>query len=121
LEWGCTLPPDDFVITSGAMEAVQLSLSAVAQRGDAVAIEAPAYFGSLQLIESMGLKAVEIPTVAGAGMDLAALERVLQSHRLAAVLAVTNFTNPAGSVMSDADKERLVRMLAAREIPLIAA
>src|SRR3954471_80932 len=52
LEWGCTLGPDEFVITSGAMEGVQLSLSAVARPGDAVAIESPAFFGTLQLIES---------------------------------------------------------------------
>jgi len=45
LEWGCTLSPDDFIITTGAMEAVQLSLLAVARQGDAIAIESPAYFG----------------------------------------------------------------------------
>src|SRR5438477_2344172 len=119
LEWGCALGPDEFVITSGTMEAVQLSLSAVAKFGDAVAVEAPAYFGTLQLIESMGLRAVEIPTIPGAGMDLDALERALRTRRLSAVVAVTNFTNPAGSVMSDANKERLVRMLEARGVPLI--
>ncbi|HUJ26981.1 MAG TPA: PLP-dependent aminotransferase family protein [Myxococcales bacterium] len=119
LEWGCALAPDEFVITSGAMEAVQLSLSAVARQGDAVAVEAPAYFGTLQLIESMGLRAVEIPAIPGAGMDLEALERALGKCRLAAVVAVTNFTNPAGSVMSNENKERLVRMLAARGVPLV--
>lgn len=119
LEWGCALGPDEFVITSGAMEGVQLSLSAVARPGDAVGVESPAFFGTLQLIESMGLRAVEIPSIPGAGIDLAALERVLRARRLSAVVAVTNFTNPAGSVMSDEDKERLVRMLAARGVPLV--
>ena len=36
-----------------------------------------------------------------------------------AVLAVTNFSNPLGCVMPDANKERLVATLAAREVPLI--
>ena len=119
LEWGCALGPDEFVITSGTMEAVQLSLSAVTRPGDAVAVESPAFFGTLQLIESMGLRAVEIPSIPGAGMDLAALERALRTRRISAVVAVTNFTNPAGSVMSDENKERLVRMLAARGVPLV--
>jgi len=101
------------------MEAVQLSLLAVARQGQAIAIESPAYFGSLQLIEALGLKAVEIPSCSRDGMNLDALERVLKTRRIAAVLAVTNFSNPLGCVMPDANKERLVAMLAVREVPLI--
>jgi DNA-binding transcriptional MocR family regulator len=119
LDWGCALSPEDFIVTSGAMEAVQLSLLAVARQGDAIAIESPAYFGSLQLIEALGLKAVEIPSCPRQGMDLDALERALKSRRIAAVLAVTNFSNPLGCVIPDANKERLVEMLGAREVPLI--
>jgi len=119
VEWGCALSPDDFIVTCGAMEAVQLSLLAVARQGDAIAIESPAYFGSLQLIEALGLKAVEIPSCSRDGMDLDALERVLKTRRISAVLAVTNFSNPLGCVMPDANKERLVAMLAALEVPLI--
>jgi len=44
-------------------------------------------------------------------MDLDALERALKSRRIAAVLAVTNFSNPLGCVIPDANKERLVEML----------
>jgi DNA-binding transcriptional MocR family regulator len=119
LEWGCALGPEEFIVTCGAMEAVQLSLLTVARQGDAVAIESPAYFGTLQLIEALGLKAVEIASSPRTGMDLDALERVLKSRRIAAVLAVTNFSNPLGCAMPDEKKERLVSMLAAREVPLI--
>jgi len=119
IEWGCALSEDDFIVTSGAMEAVQLSLLAVARQGDAIAIESPAYFGTLQLIEALGLKAVEIPSCPREGMDLDALERALKARRVAAVLAVTNFSNPLGCRMPDENKERLVAMLASREVPLI--
>ncbi|HTO97100.1 MAG TPA: PLP-dependent aminotransferase family protein [Myxococcales bacterium] len=119
LEWGCALGPQEFIVTSGASEAVQLSLLAVARQGDAVAIESPAYFGSLQLIEALGFRAVEIASSPRSGLDLDALERVLKTRRISAVLAVTNFSNPLGCQMPDAGKERLVSMLAAREVPLI--
>src|SRR5438067_8402087 len=119
LEWGCALSPDDFIVTSGAMEAVQLSLLAVARRRDAITIESPAFFGSLQLIEALGLRAVEIPSCPREGMDLDALARVLKTRRIAAVLAVTNFSNPLGCVMPDENKERLVTLLAGRGVPLI--
>src|SRR5207302_10742693 len=52
-------------------------------------------------------------------LDLDALERVLKARRIAAVLAVTNFSNPLGCVMPDANKERLVSTLAARGVPLV--
>jgi DNA-binding transcriptional MocR family regulator len=119
LEWGCALSPDDFVVTCGAMEALHLSLLAVAQPGDAIAVESPAYFGTLQAIEALGLRAVEIPSCPRQGLELDALEKVLKSRSIAAVLAVANFSNPTGSLMPDSAKERLVELLADREIPLI--
>ena len=39
LEWGGDLDPDELVITSGCIEALHLSLRAVTQPGDVVAIE----------------------------------------------------------------------------------
>lgn len=119
LTWGCTLSPDELIITHGASEAIHLSLLAVARRGDTIAIESPAYYGTLQAIEALGLKALEIPAHARTGMDLDALEEALSSTRVAAVLVVPNFSNPLGSCMPDAHKKRLVEMLRRRDIPLI--
>src|SRR5579871_4762083 len=62
LESGCTLAPDDIVITCGATEAMNLCLRAVAKPGDTIAIESPTFFGILQMIESLGMKACEVPT-----------------------------------------------------------
>src|SRR5258708_295850 len=61
LEAGCTLAPDDIVTTCGAMEALNLCLRAVAQPGDTIAIESPAYLAFLQIIEALGMKLCEMP------------------------------------------------------------
>ncbi len=119
LGWGCLLTADDIVITAGATEAVYLSLLAVASRGDTVAIETPAFYGTLQAIESLGLKALEVPCDSETGIDLDELERRLDRQSVAAVVSVPNFSNPLGSCMPDASKERMVRTLAARGIPLV--
>ncbi len=116
--WGAPLAADEFVITFGAMEALSLALKAVTRPGDTVVVESPAYYGLLQLIESLELRAVEVPT-GPSGLDLEALEVALKQHRVRAVLSVTNFSNPCGGLMPDANKEALVAMLARREIPLI--
>jgi len=119
VDWGCALSADDLVTTVGAMEALHLCLRAVARRGDTIAVESPAYYGLLQLIESHGIRAIEIPAHPRNGMDLDVLEEALGHHRIKAVLAIPNFSNPLGALMPDEAKERLVAMLARREIPLI--
>jgi DNA-binding transcriptional MocR family regulator len=119
VEWGCALSADDIVTTFGAMEALHLCLRAVARRGDTLALESPTYYGLLQLIESLGIRAIEIPAHPRTGMDLDVLEEVLSRHRIKACCAIPNFNNPLGSVIPDEAKERLVAMLARREVPLI--
>jgi DNA-binding transcriptional MocR family regulator len=116
---GCDAGPDDIVITNGATEALALSLSTVARRGDVIAVESPTYFCVLQLIESLGMLALEICTDPDTGMCLDSLERALSRVDVKAVLTVANFNNPIGSLMPDSNKERLVGMLAERDIPLI--
>jgi DNA-binding transcriptional MocR family regulator len=119
LEWGCALAPDELITTYGATEALNLCLMAVARRGDVVAVESPTFFGVLQMLEAHGLRALEIPCDARDGLRLDALEASIRRHKVAAVLAVTNFSNPLGSCMPDENKEKLVGLLSRREIPLI--
>ncbi|HZZ84250.1 MAG TPA: PLP-dependent aminotransferase family protein [Anaeromyxobacteraceae bacterium] len=116
---GCSLGEDDLLVTAGATEAIQLALLAVTNRGDTVAVESPCYYGTLLVLEALGLRVLEVPCHPETGMDVDELSRRLDLHRVAAVLAVPTFSNPLGSCMPDAAKERLVRLLSAREIPLI--
>lgn len=119
IEWGLSLSADDIVTTVGAMEALHVCLRAVTRPGDTVAIESPVFYGILQLVASLGVRVLEIPAHPRTGMDLDALEESLSKHRIKAVLAIPNFNNPLGSLMPDEAKERLVSMLARREIPLV--
>ncbi|MEN8687858.1 MAG: PLP-dependent aminotransferase family protein [Desulfuromonadales bacterium] len=117
----CTLSPDQVVITSGCVEAVVLALRALCQPGDAVAIETPVYFNFLQMIQDLGLKALEIPTSPRGGISLEALEYALDRNagQVKACIVLSNFNNPLGSSMSDEDKQRLVNLLEQRQVPLI--
>jgi len=62
LQGGVPLAHDELVVTIGCSEALNLCLRAVTKPGDTVAIETPAYFGFLEMIESLNLRALEIPT-----------------------------------------------------------
>ncbi len=118
---GCTLSPDEIVITSGCVEAVVLSLRALCRPGDAVAVEAPVYFNFLQVIEDLGLRALEIPALPRGGISLEALEYALDQNpgQVKVCIVQSNFNNPLGGRMSDDDKRRLVDLLDHHAVPLI--
>jgi DNA-binding transcriptional MocR family regulator len=119
LQAGCSLTPDQFVITSGCLEAVMLSLRAVCRPGDTVAIETPIFYSLLQLIEMLNLKALEIPTHPIHGISLSALRYALEHNPVHACLVIPNFNNPFGSRMPEKNKQELVMLLASHNIPLI--
>lgn len=116
---GGAVSPDEVVITNGATEALMASLSAVARPGDVVAVESPAYFMLLQIIESLGMLALEIATDPATGMSVEDLCRATDQIDVKAVISNPNFHNPTGSLMPDAGKQRLVQALSERGIPLI--
>src|SRR5262245_47297149 len=119
MDWGGRLSENDIVTTHGTMEALNLCLRAVAKAGDVIAIESPAFYGTLQIIESLGMKALEIPADPKNGIILDALADAIRRQKVRACLFVLNFSNPLGSCMADANKKELVELLARREIPLI--
>ncbi|WP_431689384.1 GntR family transcriptional regulator MpaR [Hahella sp. NBU794] len=116
---GVSAPMEELVITSGAMEALNLCLQAVTQPGDLVAIESPAFYASLQVLERLQLKAVEIPVDAGSGMDLDVLEQALGNHPIKACWLMSNFQNPVGVTLAEEKKRRLVALLRRHQVPLI--
>ncbi len=116
---GCNLTQADVVTTSGCLEAFTLSLRAVCEPGDTVAIESPMYFGVLQVLESLGLRALEIPTHPRDGISLSALRFAIEHNPVHACLVLSNFNNPLGSCIPDDNKQELVKLLAKHEIPLI--
>jgi DNA-binding transcriptional MocR family regulator len=118
-ENGCQTNPSDLVITNGCQEAITLALRAVAQPGDIIAIESPTFYGLLQVIESLDLKAIEIPTHPRHGISLEALQLACEQWPVRACIVVPNFSNPLGFCMSDQHKRELVGLADRFDIALI--
>lgn len=119
LAWGGPLDAAEIVITNSCTEALGLCLRAATHPGDTVAVESPAYYLMLQLIESLGLKALEIPTDPRTGLSIDALDLATREGRVAACLLVPNASNPLGSMMPDENKRRLARLAADRDFAVI--
>lgn len=119
LDLGCRLTSDDIITTCGCTEAVALCLQSVAGPGDTIAVESPTYYGFLRMIQSLKMKAVEIPTDPRTGMQVEALDNMLRKKNIKAVLVMSSFHNPLGSCMPDENKRKLVEVITRHDVPLI--
>jgi DNA-binding transcriptional MocR family regulator len=119
LRWGQALSPQDIAITCGCTEALALSLNAVARPGDTIAIESPTYFGLLQVLRALRLKALELPTDARTGVDIDALDRALRAGAVRACVLASSYNNPLGCTMPEDRKVAALRLLAKHGVPLI--
>lgn len=116
---GATCSPDDVVVTSGSTEALNLAIRAVTSPGDVVAVESPSCYETLQVLEALHLRAVEVPHVAHQGIDLNLLEAAVTRHRVAAILTIATCHNPLGDCVDDASKARIVAFAEHHGIPVI--
>ena len=117
---GMRLAPEEIVVTQGCIEALHLALRAVTVPGDVVAVETPTFYGLLQILEGLGLRALEIPTSPQHGLSLPAFELALRTQEsLRAVVVVPHLQNPLGAIMPDAHKAQLVAMCETHGVALI--
>lgn len=119
VDWGVPLGEDEFVSTVGATEGLALALRAVAKAGDVIAVESPTYFGVLQAIEGLGMRALEIPANPRTGIDVDALEEALKTQPVRAMVLTPNVSNPLGAIMPDEAKERVVKLARKHDVPVI--
>ncbi|WP_293760556.1 PLP-dependent aminotransferase family protein [uncultured Aquitalea sp.] len=119
-EWQLDIPQDRILFTGGITEAISLSLRLLTRPGDTVAVETPVYFGLLQTLQTLGLKALEIPCTPDAGLSLEALEFALRHGApVKCLVTVTNFQNPTGALMPEDNKKRLLQLARRHGLPVI--
>ncbi len=117
---GMLLAPDEILVTQGCIEALNLALRATTQPGDIVAVESPSFYGLLQVLETLNLRALEIPTSPQTGISIEALELAVRTgDPIKALVVVPDLQNPLGCIMPDGHKARLVEFCLAHAIPLI--
>lgn len=120
LKSGTVIAPDQILITNGATEAINLALKAVSTYGDIIAVESPTFYGLFQVLESLGLKALEIPTQPKTGFSVDALELALDMGvKVKAVIVIPILQNPLGCSMPDIQKKRLLKLCEKYQIALI--
>src|SRR6478609_4435510 len=101
---------DELLITSGAIEALELVGKTFLDRGDTVVVEAPTYLGAIMAFRSFEAEIVSIP-LDDEGLQVDELERQLERGlRPKLVYTIPDHQNPAGVSLADERRAPLVEL-----------
>ena len=116
---GVEVEAADICITQGCQNSLYLSLLQVCQAGDIVAVESPAFYGVLQLLQHLKLKIVEIPSSFTRGISPEDLSRAAQKWPIKACILTPTYATPTGASMSDEQKAQIVAVAKENDFTLI--
>ena len=119
IDSGCQLTAEEVVITTGCHEALSISIRAVCQPGDIIAVESPTFHGIMQTLRGFGIRAIEIPTDSCSGISLEALELAFEQWPIKAVVVVPNCNNPLGYIMPEVRKRALLTLAQRFDVAII--
>lgn len=108
---------ESIVVTGGAQQALATAAAVTLRRGDTVVVESPTYPGAIDAIARTGARIVTVPPDQG-WADVTALRRALDETSATALYLIPTCHNPTGSVMSEARRRGIARLVDEREIYL---
>jgi DNA-binding transcriptional MocR family regulator len=107
---GLPTSPDQILVTSGALQAIDLTIRALLPRGRNALVEIPGYPAALDAIRAAGARVRSVP-VSNRQWDLDELEAVASRHAPALSYLIPDFHNPTGALMDEAGRRRALTAL----------
>ena len=119
---GMSAGPDDIMIVSGSLQALDLVNQALLARGDTVIVEQDSYQGALTRLSRLGVNVVGIPLDKD-GMRMDALAAALSDLKARGIrpkyiYTIPTVQNPTGSIMPEAHRAELLRLADAYGVPI---
>lgn len=118
---GIHTTPSCILITSGALQALQLISVCLLPGGSTVFTESPSYLKSLQVFQSAGMRLAGLPMDSG-GLQYEALSPFLKSGRgqnSQILYTIPTNQNPTGITMPDARRRALLDFCVRHRLPVI--
>lgn len=104
---GAPTSADEIIITSGALNALNLILTAIGRRGERALVEQPTFPHALEALHRHGYRLVPTP-VDVHGWDTRHLNETLLSARPHVAYLIPDFHNPTGATLPDEERSRVV-------------
>jgi DNA-binding transcriptional MocR family regulator len=105
-ERGAPTSADEIIITSGALNAVNLILTAIGRRGERALVEQPTFPHALEALHRHGYRMVPTP-VDTDGWDTRHLTDTLLAARPHVAYLIPDFHNPTGATLPDDERARI--------------
>lgn len=103
---GAPTSADEIIITSGALNAINLILAAIGRRGEKALVEQPTFPHALEALHRHGYRLVPTPVDAD-GWDARHLNETLLSARPHVAYLIPDFHNPTGATLPDDERSRI--------------
>ncbi|WP_035841651.1 MocR-like transcription factor YczR [Kitasatospora azatica] len=112
-ERGLPTTPDQILITTGAMSALDLVRRTLVRPGERVAVETPSYAHVLQALRSGGVRLVPVPQRREGpeqlpDWDLDEWQRVLRGAAPKLAYVIPDFHNPTGTLIDERQRRELL-------------
>ncbi|MBW3090820.1 PLP-dependent aminotransferase family protein [Bifidobacterium miconisargentati] len=126
-QWGIDCRPEQVLISSGALQGLQMISMSLLSAGSTVYAEAPSYIKSLQVFQSAGMKLAGVPMDAR-GLNVDALRGVLPAPDVvpgaparggAVLYTIPTNHNPTGVTMPADRRRALIDACVERRLPII--
>lgn len=102
-ERGAPTTAEEIIITSGALNALNLVLATIGRRGERAVVEQPTFPHALEAIRRYGYRLLPTPVDVD-GWDTAHLSDLLLQSRPHVAYLIPDFHNPTGATLPDADR-----------------
>jgi len=110
-----SLSSENFLLTTGASEAIFLVMSSLFEAGDSIIVQKPIYQSLYQVAEDRGVRIIDwdldLETIT---WDLGLLDNLLQQNPSAKALVINNPNNPVGTVFSEKELCQITKLLDGR-------
>ena len=117
-KYGWAEDADEIVVTSGAQQAIALTVRATLEPGDVAVVESPTFIGMMTAMRGTGARVIGVP-VDENGLDVDALERLLARHEVKLVGLQSACQNPTGRSLSEERRARLAELAVERNFFVI--
>ncbi|OKP98514.1 PLP-dependent aminotransferase family protein [Paenibacillus sp. P46E] len=115
---GIQADPDSILITSGALQGLQLIAVGLLPRGSTILLEKPSYLYSIHAFQSAGVKFSGLP-MDEQGLLLDGLAREARRSKAAMLYSIPSFHNPTGVLMDAKRRQALMEVTGQLGLPIL--
>lgn len=107
--FGLELTPENFTITNGSIQAIDMLMKVLVNEGDTILTEAPIAWRVRQTMSMYRPNVIEVPVLAD-GVDTDELERLLKETKPKFFYCSPNYHEPTGIVYSVEKRDEIARL-----------